>query len=182
MKAARTACRRLSALLAAWVAAASVTPVSACGYDAGPLGGLSVAHPSSLPVAMAIASAVAAGRLQPLPDAPPQLALLRATFALRSATAMLDPSAAGLPPVAVVLVEAHLWSRTTSGPGGPQFAAHVAGPGDGDVVLVTGEMALRALLAGQLSWDAALASGLVVVDGPAEPRERLTRRLAQRFS
>lgn len=65
----------------------------------------SIAHPSSLPLAMALGSAVADGRLQPLPDVPAQIALMRASRVMRSATGRLDPAAAGLPPVAVVRVE-----------------------------------------------------------------------------
>lgn len=173
---------RRAALLAASILAALPSAASACGYHAGFAAGLSIAHASSIPVAMAIGSAVAAGRLQPLADAPAQIALMRAGIAMRSFAGVLDPSAEGLPPIAFVLVEAHLWGRTTSGPRGPQFAAHVDGPSAGDVILVTGEPALRALLAGHITWDIALASGLVVVDGPPEARERLTRLLAQRFS
>lgn len=131
---------------------------------------------------MALGSAVAAGRLQRVAEAPAQLALMRAGSAMRAFIGTLDPAAEGVPPIAMLLVEAHLWGRTTSGSAGPQFAAHVEGPSVGDVIVVTGEPALRALLAGQITWDAALAAGLVVVDGAPEARERLARLLAQRFS
>ncbi len=174
--------RWLVALLVAWIAAASPAVARACVYEAGPAGGLSVAHASSIPVAIAIGGAVSAGRLQPLIEVPPQIALTRASLALRAFAGSIDPSVVGLPPVAVVLVEAHLWGRATSGPQGPQFAAHVDGPSVGDVILVTGEPALRALLAGDMTWDAALGSGLVVIDGAPEARDRLSRLLAQRFS
>jgi hypothetical protein len=176
------AARRLAVLLVASIVAASPGAVTACGYHASLANGLSIAHASSLPVAMAIGNAVAEGRLQPLADAPAQIALTRASIAMRTFASGLDPSAAGLPSIAVVLVEAHLWGRTTPGPAGPQFTGHVEGPSAGDVVVVTGEPALRALLSGQVTFDAALAAGLVVIDGAPEARDRLTRLLAQRFS
>jgi hypothetical protein len=178
----RTGRRRLAVLLAASLAAASPATARACLYEAGPAGGLSVAHASSIPVAMAIGGAVAAGRLQPLADVPAQIALTRASLALRAFAGMLDPTAEGLPPIAVVLVEAHLWGRTTSGPDGPRFVAHAEGPAVGDVILVTGESALRALLAGHITWDAAEAAGIIVVDGPPQVRDRVARLFAQRFS
>jgi hypothetical protein len=178
----RTASRRLAALVTASILAASPAAVSACGYDSGSAAGFSIAHASSIPVAMAIGSEVAAGRLQPLADASGLMAMMRASMAMRAFTGILNPSAEGLPPIAVVLVEVHLWARTTSHPGGPWFEAHVDGPSAGDVVVVTGEPALRALLDRRVTWEAALASGLVVVDGAPEARERLTRLLAQRFS
>jgi hypothetical protein len=173
---------RLAALLVASIAAVSPPMVWACSYEAGPAGGVSVAHPSSIGVAMAIGGAVTTGRLQPLVEVPAQIALTRASLAMRAFAGSLDPSAEGLPPIAVVLVEAHLWGRATSGPRGPQFAAHVDGPSVGDVILVTGEPALRALLAGDMTWSTALGSGLVVIDGAPEARDRLARLLARRFS
>jgi hypothetical protein len=173
---------RLVALLIASIAAASPATTRACSYETGPAGGLAVAHASSIPVAMAIGGAVTAGRLQPPIEVPAQIALTRASLAMRAFAGSLDPSAEGLPPVAVVLVEAHLWGRATSGPRGPQFAVHVDGPSTGDVILVTGEPALRALLAGDMTWSAALGSGLVVIDGAPEARDRLARLLARRFS
>jgi|APFre7841882724_1041349.scaffolds.fasta_scaffold03098_3 hypothetical protein len=182
LKPRRLASPRLAALLAASILAASPGAVPACGYHSGSASGISIAHVSSIPVAMAIGGEVAAGRLQPLEDSPGPLAALRASMAMRAFAAMLDPSAKDLPPVAVVLVEAHLWGRTTSGPGGPQFVPHVDGPSPGDVVLVTGEPALRALLAGHVTWTAALASGVVVIDGAPDARERLMQLLAERFS
>jgi hypothetical protein len=170
------------ALLLASVLAALPSAAPACGYHLGLAAGFAAVHASSIPVAMSIGGAVGAGRLQPLPDAPAALALVRANGAMRAFAAMLDPRAAGMPPVALLLVEAHLWGRVTSEPDGPHFAPHVDGPARGDVIVVTGEPALRALLDGRITWDAAIASGLVVVDGPPEARERIARLLTRRNS
>jgi hypothetical protein len=170
------------------VAAAAIVSVvlpgaaSGCGYHVQIGGRISTAHAASVPVALAVYDAIRAGRLSPLADAPAPLALVRANGAMQTFAVVLGPAAAGLPPVALVLVEAHLWGRITPASAGTRFEAHVGGPAGGDVILVTGEPALRALLDGRISWDAAIATGLVVVDGPSEGRERLARFLAQRFS
>ena len=82
----------------------------------------------------------------------------------------------------MVLVEAHLWGRALPGVGPRSWQAHADGPANGDVVVVTGEPALAALLDGRLQWDAAIASGLVVVDGPIEARAQVARILARQFS
>jgi hypothetical protein len=155
--------------------------VGACGYDIA-VGGVSVVHPSSIPVAVAIGTAVSEGRLAPLAEAPAPLALVRANGAMRTFAMALRTDSAGLPPVAFVLVEAHLWGRAVPGPGQVSFQAHADGPASGDVIVVTGEPALAALLDGRLRWDAAIASGLVVVVGPADARAQVTSVLARQFS
>ena len=66
----RTVRARLALLVvAAGAIGATVSvPASACGYDLA-IGGVSVVHPSSIPVAVAIGAAVSEGRLAPLADA-----------------------------------------------------------------------------------------------------------------
>jgi hypothetical protein len=171
------AMRTLATLLAA---ATFATAAGACGYDAGSAAGLTVAHPSSIPVAMAIGAAVSAGELKRLPELPPALALFRANGAMRAFATSV--ATAPMPPMAIVLVEAHLWGRATHALGEPGFVPHTAGPEATDAVLVTGEPVLRALLEGRLRWDTALAAGLVVVDGPPAARDDLAALLRQRFS
>ena len=156
-------------------------PVSACGYHVA-IGGVSVVHPSSIPVAVAIHAAVREGRLAPLADAPAPLALMRANGAMRNFAMALQTAPSDRPPVALVLVEAHLWGRAVPGAGPASWQAHADGPASGDVIVVTGEPALAALLDGRLRWDAAIASGLVVVAGPAEARARVAGILARQFS
>ncbi len=179
----RWAARRARSLAAiALVVLMLPGPTSACGYHVALAGGISTAHAASIPVALAVRAAVDAGRMSAMADAPAPLALVRANGAMRTFAVVLERGVAGLPPVALVLVEAHLWGRITPGSSGARFDAHVAGPDAGDVVVVTGEPVLRALLDGRLGWDAALAAGLVVVDGPAQARDRLAHFLAQRFT
>lgn len=155
---------------------------SGCGYHVGLAAGLTTAHASSIPVAVAVHDAVDAGRLSPVADAPPPLALVRANGAMRTFSDALAPHAGGLPAVALVLVEAHLWGRIVPGATGTRFEAHADGPAGGDVILVTGEPALRGLLDGRISWGAAVAAGLVVVDGSPGDRDRVARALAEQFS
>lgn len=172
------------ALLLVGVAAIGATvcvPASACGYDLA-IGGVSAVHPSSIPVAVAIGAAVSEGRLAPLVDAPTPIALIRANGAMRNFAMALQSDTSDLPPVAFVLVEAHLWGRAVAGAGKISFQAHAEGPASGDVIVVTGEPALAALLDGRLRWDAAIASGLVVVAGPAQERARVEGVLARQFS
>ena len=166
--------------VAAWVATASAAAI-ACGYHLA-IGGVSVVHPSSIPVAIAIGAAVSEGRLTPVADVPAPLALIRANGAMRTFATALQSGTTDLPPVAVVLVEAHLWGRALPGAGPQSWQAHAEGPANGDVVVVTGEPALAALLDGRLRWDAAIASGLVVVAGPTDARAQVARILARQFS
>ena len=176
------AARRAVAILAIGALGATVSaPANACGYHVA-IGGVSVVHPTSIPVAVAIHAAVRDGRLAPLADAPAPLALLRANAAMRTLATALQSATPDLPPVALVLVEAHLWGRAVPGAGPTSWQAHADGPASGDVIVVTGEPALAALLDGRLRWDAAVASGLVVLDGPAEGRARVAGILARQFS
>ena len=179
----RTVRSRLALLLVAVGAlgAAASAAVSACGYHLA-IGGVSVVHPSSIPVAVAIGAAVSEGRLVPLADVPAPLALIRANGAMRNFATALQSGASDLPPVALVLVEAHLWGRSIPADGRASWQAHAEGPANGDVIVVTGEPALAALLDGRLRWDAAIASGLVVVAGPAEARAQVASALARQFS
>jgi len=179
----RTIRSRLALLLVALGALGTTAsaPVPACGYHVA-IGGVSVVHPSSIPVAVAIHTAVSEGRLAPLADVPAPLALIRANGAMRNFAAALQSDPSGVPAVAVVLVEAHLWGRSAPAEGRAAWQAHADGPANGDVILVTGEPALAALLDGRLRWDAAIASGLVVVAGPAEARAQVASVLARQFS
>jgi hypothetical protein len=172
--------KRIGALSALCLAATIATAAHACGYHTGSAAALTVAHPASLPVAMAIAAAVSAGRLEPLPEAPGPLALSRANATLRAFAHVVTAEAT--PPLSLVLVEAHLWARMTGDAGDARFDAHTAGPQDADAVVVTGEPVLRALLDGRIAWADAVAAGLVVVEGPPPARERLATLLAHRFA
>jgi hypothetical protein len=133
-------------------------------------------------VAVAIHGAVSEGRLARLVDAPATLALIRANSVMQSFAMALRSDAPDLPPVALVLVEAHLWGRAVPGPGRLSWQTHADGPAGGDVIVVTGEPVLAALLDGRLRWQAAIASGLVVVAGPEPALEQVVAILSRQFS
>ena len=172
--------RAAAVLLVAGLLVSVPGPATGCGFEAGP-GGSTTAHAASIPVALAVRAALDAGRLEPLAAAPGPLALIRANGALRTFAAAFDQAPPGTLSVAVVLVEAHLWSRVLAGPAGVRFEAHVAGPTPGDAIVVTGEPVLRALLDGKLGWNDAVAAGLVIVDATAEGRDRIGQLLARRL-
>lgn len=178
---ARSLRHTVAAVALAAIGATASAAVSACGYHIA-IGGVSAVHPSSIPVAVAIHAATSDGRLTPLVDVPAPIALIRANGAMRNFAAALQSGAADLPPVALVLVEAHLWARAVAVDGRASWQAHAEGPANGDVIVVTGEPALAALLDGRLRWDAAIASGLVVVAGPADARAQVVDILARQFS
>ena len=178
---ARAVRRKLALAAVAALAATMPAATSACGYHIA-VGGVSVVHPSSIPVAVAIHEAVSEGRLRQAAEVPAPLALVRANGAMRSFASVLQADASGVPAVAVVLVEAHLWGRAVPGAGAMAWQPHADGPASDDVIVVTGEPALAALLDGRLRWDAAIASGLVVVAGPAQARARVVDILARQFS
>lgn len=178
---ARAVRRRLALVAIAALAATAPAATSACGYHLA-VGGVSVVHPSSIPVAVAIHEAVLAGRLRQAAEVPAPLALVRANGAMRSFASVLQADAPGLPAVALVLVEAHLWGRAVPGAGAMAWQPHADGPAADDVIVVTGEPALAALLDGRLRWDAAIASGLVVVAGPEQARAQVVDTLARQFS
>lgn len=173
--------RVLASIAVAAVTATTSVAANACGYHLA-IGGVSVVHPSSIGVAVAIHAAVGEGRLEPLAEAPAPLALVRANNAMRSFATALESNTADLPPIAFVLVEAHLWGRAVPGAGPASWQAHADGPASDDVIVVTGEPALAALLDGRLRWEAAIASGLVVVAGPAQARAQVVGILARQFS
>jgi hypothetical protein len=85
--------RRAIAIIAIGALGATAsTPASACGYHVA-IGGLSAAHPTSIPVAVAIHAAVRDGQLAPIAEAPAPLALLRANGAMRTLAMALQSEA-----------------------------------------------------------------------------------------
>jgi hypothetical protein len=166
--------RLLAALLASALVGMPPQAVMACGYH-GALGSeISLAHPASMGVALAVHDAVAAGRLQPLGELPPAAALMRANLLVQTLQRRLLSPGAALPPTAVLLAEGRLWNRFTPAAFGTTLQGHVNGPQTGDVTVVTSEAVLQALHDGRLGWDAAVVQGLAVVtDGAAPLNERV---------
>jgi len=119
------AVRRAVAIIAIGTLGATASAaVSACGYHVA-IGGVSVVHPTSIPVAVAVHAAVRDGRLAPIADAPAPLALVRANGAMRTLAMALQSETPDLPPVALVLVEVHLWGRVVPGAGPTSWQAAI---------------------------------------------------------
>jgi hypothetical protein len=164
------------------VALTALPPAApACAYDGLPGDENWATHPASLAVVFAIHDALGKGKLAPLDEAPPALAWLRVNAMVQDLHRRLArPGHAAPPAVALLLVEARLWNRFQPGAGVDtrlRLEAHASGPRDGDVVLVTGEPVLKALLEGRLDWQRAIDGRLVVIAGESHLSERLARIL-----
>ncbi|AYF86719.1 hypothetical protein SA496_11790 [Pseudomonas sp. JS3066] len=140
----------------------SVAPASlACGYD-GMAMDLSLAHPASLDVALAVNQAYQDKLIaKPLP--------LPGGFGMRRALKALERVASTLPPrgedFSLLLVEPGLWTRFELRDGRWQFTPHTSAPAAGENAVIVGEGALLAIMAGKLAAPQALERGLVHVEG-----------------
>jgi len=165
----------------------------ACGFDdpdsiAMRRGALNLAFPFSLHVGTAVWQAQLAGRLprDPLalrddlaPQARDGLRMMQANAALGRLARRINSgsTARGGPDLAVVLLAPVLWSRFEAGAVRPQV--HVAGPQDGDVVVVTELAAVEAIADGDLGFGEALDLGVVRLYGPPAEIAAARRWLAQ---
>jgi hypothetical protein len=176
-------------LCAAALALAVATPAPACGYhdpSSVALGMLNLAYPDSLHVRTAVWTAQLEGTLD---RAEPTIVgsaspdeLFRRTLRLRQTLARLDAlrgqidaALDGAPPPAfsIVLIGPMLWSRFEAQDGALKLSAHSTGPDSGDVVIVTDEPVVAALLEGRISPPEARERGLLRVYGEADNATRL---------
>ena len=165
-----------AAVFAACLTVAGIHPVAlnACGYDnpqSIELGSLNWVYPDALYVRTAVTQAEQGGLL-PSSELGPQVGLfafLRANAAMKSFGAKLaDPRvAASGRIVSVVLIPQVLWTRFKIGPEGVAMQGHAEGPEEGDLVIVTEEKVVRALLDGKLDAATAEEKGLVRFYGDA---------------
>jgi hypothetical protein len=147
------------------------TATRACGFD-GLLGdGFGASHAQSLTVAFAVSDATDAGVMDKSARSSVlsgQVGYARAVLRLGAFHRRLAATTAkvGAPgSISVLLVDSRLWSRFCPDARGSDIATHTAGPQAGDVVVVTHEAVLAALVSGKLSIATALDRGLLVVDG-----------------
>ena len=159
----RIASLRTTTLAAMAAALLQASPAGACGYD-GAMIDLTAAHPRSIEVALASRDAIDRGELHALPPVAPVLGLSRATHLLEDFRPWV-PVVAGAPEgsVAVLLVDAGLWTRYAVTAKGVAAELHVAGPRERELVVVTSEAALRALLDGTLHPERAAELGVLIV-------------------
>jgi hypothetical protein len=78
----------------------------------------------------------------------------------------------------VLFIDSGLWARLTPSTNGFAMDVHTEGAKDGDVVIVTNEPVLTAILEKRLPVAEALQRGLIAVDGEAVTAEEMRRLLA----
>ena len=164
-------------MLAALLLSGAVGPASPCGFD-GPLGNnFSAMHPKSIGVALAVRDAVVAGVIEPAAD--PAVAgragYWRAVGHLTALQRALSSAPTERPmPVSVLFIDSGLWSRLTPAMNGFAMDVHTDGAKESDVVVVTSEPVLTAILDKRLPVADALERGLLTVEGdPADAMRRL---------
>lgn len=174
---------------AALAAACLALPLhaAACGSDFVLGDEVGAAHPASIGVAFAMLDARSAGTLAPADVSASTDTRVSADDAAHRLEQRLASVRTKMPAVSLLLVESRLWTRYASSgkrdaDAEATHAGHDAGPVDGDVVVVTGEAVLRGLLAGRLTWQKAVDSGLVVLAGDPAGQTRVATLLAARFA
>jgi len=165
-----------STIFAACIAMVGIQPdvLYACGYDSPQtiaLGSLNWVYPDALYVVSAAKEAEKTGLLPP--DRGPQsgaFAFYRATAAMKSFSAILaDPHLAETRgAISVVLLPQVMWTRYQIAPEGVTVQGHAEGPLDDDLVVVTEEKVVRALLDEKLDLATAEENGLFRFYGQPE--------------
>lgn len=150
-------------------------PSFACGFD-GILGdGFSAEHPRSIAVAFAISDAVAAGivdKAAVAPIVPGSSGYWRAVGrigAFHGVLAAANVGGAHAQGISLLFIDSKLWARLAPGPQSYALQVHAPGAFPGDVVIVTSEAILAAVLDGTLTAQRALDLGLIAIEG--EPDE-----------
>ncbi|MDG1581779.1 SCP2 sterol-binding domain-containing protein [Pseudomonas sp. GOM6] len=130
---------------------------NACSYD-GLAVDLSLAHPASLGVSLALQQAYLNKHLaRPLP-LPGGFGMRRTLHQLES---LRSHPALGAEDFSLLLVEPGLWVRFSA----QGVTLHAPPPGPGEAVVVTGEGVLLALRNGKLDVHQALRDGLLHIEG-----------------
>lgn len=170
------------AVAAAALAWAGITAAQACGYHDGAsasLGMLNWAYPDALHVRTAVWMAQRDGvlaRSQPPAAVDPEAPTFRFEQMLRyrAVQARLESLRGGIeralqdapmPALAIVLIGPMLWTRLEVVDGGLSMVPHATGPTTGDVVLVTDEPVVTALVDGRLGARDLREWGLVRLYG-----------------
>jgi hypothetical protein len=177
---------RRGALAAVLLALAPPSAV-ACGYENPSdiaLGMLNWSFPEALYVRTAVWQAEQAGVLPPRPVTPAKdifgSGFRRAAISMNTLGGRLNanPAASKGPSFSVVLIPAVMWTTFTPGNGGYAVTVHADGPAKGDIVIVTDEKVVRALVDGSLDAAAAENHGLIRFYGPASGHDRVRATLA----
>ena len=134
---------------AVWAALLAAAPAFACGYHGGVAQErslMNLAYPQALHVHTAVWQAQLGGRLERA-----ELPYIKVAFLLNELRPHLAANAS------VVLLTPMLW--TSYRPEGVRV--HAEGPAEGDVVVVTEAVVVKAIVEGRLSMADALAGGMV---------------------
>lgn len=147
-------------------------PVHACALEPSINGGITISHPGSIDVAVAVANARSDGLLPPASSEAitNEVRLQNMLADLRRLQARLnaarnDMTVENAATFSLVLVGPGLWSHYRMSPGGVLANYHTDGPLAGKAVVLTHATALRAMLAGSLSIERATELGLIAYTG-----------------
>jgi hypothetical protein len=167
-----------SLLLASGVA---TPPSFACGFD-GILGdGFSAEHPKSIAVAFAIGDAVASGvvdKAAVTPIVPGSQGYWRAAGRIGAFHRLLAPASVDgsqPPSISLLFIDSKLWARFSPGPQGYELQVHTQGASPGDVVIVTSEAILAAVLDGTMTTQKPIDLGLIAIDGKQDETVAMRR-------
>jgi hypothetical protein len=83
--------------------------------------------------------------------------------------------------ISIVFIESDLWARLEREPQGFDLVLHTPGAREGDVVVVTTEGAVAAIMDGRLSADVAFERDLVAIDSDAGSRALVQKLLMNAF-
>lgn len=175
---------KLALVAALLVAGFSLPAAHACGYenpDAMALGILNWAYPKALYVGTAVWQAENAGVLPPRGKTPQagSIAFLRAAANMSKLGKLVEEAKHGseMTSFAVVLIPAVMWTRFVPGQDGIAVEPHARGPRADDVVIVTDEKVVRALIDQTLDFAEAEAHGLLRLYGEASTQVALRSML-----
>jgi hypothetical protein len=175
----------VAAMLCLLASGAAAPPAGACAFDGGVSadlfgGGFEARTPQSSAVYFAIIDAVEQGVIERSafpPIVPGPEGYWRAVSRLNSIAQRLSAGAKSSaqpgPAISVVFIESDLWARLEPGPRGFGVTPHMSGAGEGDIVVVTSEGAIGAVLDGRLPAKVALDRGLIAIDGKPAAGEAL---------
>jgi hypothetical protein len=161
--------------------AAQAGAAAPCGFDSGLGNTFTPMHPRSLGVAFAVRDAVMAGTIEAAADpaSAGRAGYWRAVDHLTALQHALSAAhAEGRVAASVLFIDSGLWARLTPSTNGFAMDVHTEGAKDGDVVIVTNEPVLTAILEKRLPVAEALQRGLIAVDGEAVTAEEMRRLLA----
>ena len=77
------------------------------------------------------------------------------------------------PSISLLFIDSKLWARFSPGPQGYELQVHTSGASPEDIVIVTSETILAAVLDGTMSAQKALDLGLIAIDGKQDEAEAM---------